>query len=88
MSDVAIKGGCGYYEIDRYPIGGSFHRAPAEGLKIREIVRTFERSSQTHGTDTIAILELSGKRIAVSSVHIERGSDYDPAPGYWDCGRA
>ena len=29
-----IKAGCGYWEIDRYPIGGCFRRAPRNGTSI------------------------------------------------------
>ena len=34
---LTLKPGCGYWDCTSYPIGGSFLRAPAEGLEITEV---------------------------------------------------
>lgn len=50
-----------------YPIGGSFHRAPSEGLEVKEIIRSFARC---HGCN-IEVRLANGKRAAVDSANIE-----------------
>ena len=64
---MKIKGGYGYYETDFYPIGGSFHRAPAEGLEILLILRRFDRYQGCN----IEVRLANGKRAALNSDHID-----------------
>lgn len=32
-----LKAGYGYWDITNHPVGGAFHRAPTDGLPIRDI---------------------------------------------------
>lgn len=33
-NEMRIKPGYGYYDTTYFPIGGSFHRSPTEGLRV------------------------------------------------------
>lgn len=84
-----IKAGYGYWETDRYPIGGCFRRAPSGGEGIVEVLRTFpiyRGVSEEGRTD-------DGRKIAydpgntVSLVDADKVADAgghpgDVAPGY------
>ena len=41
FNEMRIKPGFGYYDTTNFPIGGSFHRSPAEGLRVI-VTRTFK----------------------------------------------
>lgn len=66
---MKIKPGYGYWCIDRFPIGGDFHRASkTEGLEIKNLEKL---KKSIDGCNAIAET-LTGSRIAFSLEHIEQ----------------
>ena len=60
---MKIKKGYGYWKIDKYPIGGDFHRA-TEDISITNI----ENIDSFKGVNTIGITE-KGDKIAFNKEH-------------------
>lgn len=60
----AIQSGCGYWEIDNYPIGGSFRRTPYDGplVFLQDITGPVESIKGKMMLATTA----DGRKIAVS----------------------
>jgi len=70
---LRLRSGYGYWETDRYPIGGSFRRAPADGLVIVKVLREFK---MYHGANREG-LTADGRKVAF---------DFDnTAPANWEC---
>ena len=73
---MRLKGKYGYWDTTRYPIGGYFRRAPAEGKEIASIVCSFPRdrgtdtevmfTDQTRGAVDILTVDMSDTRVARS----------------------
>jgi hypothetical protein len=58
---LILPEGTGYFETDKFPIGGSFHRAAADMvIKVKETIEFYR------GCDTIGITE-DGREIAFNS---------------------
>ena len=68
---VTLKAGFGFWNTTRYPIGGSFSRAPEGGLRIT-ITRTFARCQSSHGTNAAGTFE--GGKAAFDLAHCEGGA--------------
>lgn len=58
--------GYGYYATDRYPIGGSFHRAGTHGLHVT-VERVFKAFRGTNAEGTTA----DGQKVAFNLAHVE-----------------
>lgn len=67
---MRIKPGFGYWDVTSYPLGGSFHRAPAAGLKIVKIERIYPRGLNTHGTNAVGVTA-DGRKVAFDTNHTE-----------------
>lgn len=65
---MKLKAGYGYWEIDYYPIGGSFHRAGNEGLELKQITGHFDKYYKGANVKAITV---DGRNIACDSNHIE-----------------
>ena len=66
---MRIKPGCGYYDVTVFPIGGSFRRAPTEGIEVNT-TRSLKGLLNTHGCDLEGITR-DGRTVCFSSKHAE-----------------
>ena len=65
---MKLKAGIGYWNIDNYPIGGSFSRAKGEGLEVERITIMPER---IQGCNAYGYTK-EGKKIAFDTANTER----------------
>ena len=60
----AIRPGCGYWQIDDYPIGGSFRRTPRDGQLL--FLKDLSDPVESIKGKMILATTSDGRRIAVS----------------------
>ena len=65
--NLRLKSGFGYWQTDRFPIGGDFHRAGPDGKVIAKVHREFPNF---HGVNTEVIF-IDGTRGAIDLADTE-----------------